>query len=301
MSEQPKSATQRCNELMAVLRNGPAMEMVFGREPDPAVVKRYHDAFLQHLRRTPDLLNCSTNSIVEALQSCVTTGLIPGGVLGECYIIPRAGEASFQVGYLGLIKLCGEAPKIRGVNAELVYSNDKFRGASGSNPNIRHVYATGDRGTVIGCYAVVWLRSGICIPRWMTTDQIEKWKQRYVPAKAQKEAWKTAWEAMYRKTVLTQAVKFAPLRAEVRQILQQAEYDEAGVDDDRLRSGDTIKAESSRPLVAAIGADTAGVTLPAEFGADPEPDTRSASRRASDELFGDGAPSPEEAPELYAQ
>lgn len=276
-------------------------------------VGAYKQAVKASLNEKLSLADCTIDSNVKALTDSATTGLKVGSVLGHAYAVARnvkVGErngnkiyqkqAIFQPGYLGLLKLAYESPLIKAANAEVVHANDKFEIHSGTDPKVTHALSVSDPGQPIGCYAIVWCTSGVPLVRWMTAAQIEVHKD--VNVEANSYAWgKKGWRAMWRKTVAKDVLKYAPLRSEVRQILQQAEYDESGVEDDRLRSGDTIKAESSRPLVAAIGADTAGVTLPAEFGDEPIPDTRSASRRASDELFCDGAPSPEEAPELYAQ
>lgn len=65
-------------------------------------------------KKTPSIMECTPGSVAEAVAMSVLTGLIPGGAMPTCYVLPRksrtAGmELNWQLGFRGMVQLCQRA------------------------------------------------------------------------------------------------------------------------------------------------------------------------------------------------
>lgn len=165
----------------------------------PGGVDRFERIVLTAVSKDPNLLDCSARSIIGAALQAAQLGLTPN-VLGEAWIIPYGKEASFQVGWKGLVVLASRA----GVNVEAntVHLNDQFAYELGLNPQLRHVPASGDRGPAIAWYAVAdhadWRR-----PKFAVLDRAAVEKRR----KASKSGNSPAWRDWYSEMALGKAVR----------------------------------------------------------------------------------------------
>ena len=69
-----------------------------------------------------------------------------------------------------------------------------------------------DRGEIVWVYAVYKLQSGGFGFEVMSKADINEHRKKY--SKARTSPWDTAWEGMAKKTVIKQALKYAPLKSE---------------------------------------------------------------------------------------
>src|SRR5262245_56745647 len=132
--------------------------------------QRFARITLTQVLRNPKLALCSRESFVLAIMETAALGLEPDSVSGLAYLVPfreRGGGVVCQliVGYRGMVQLAYRHPKVASVAAEVVYAGDAFDVQLGSAPRIYHKpspdsYVTGDRGAVIGAYAVAGIRGG---------------------------------------------------------------------------------------------------------------------------------------------
>ena len=74
---------------------------------------------LTEIRRNPKLANCSIESLMGAVMECAQLGLEPGST-GFCWIIPYGQEATFQLGYKGLLQLLWRSDQIASIQSEVV-------------------------------------------------------------------------------------------------------------------------------------------------------------------------------------
>lgn len=104
----------------------PEFAMAAPRGQDPAMFAHQvvRDA-MTAIRGNPDLLGCEFSTILGALMTCAQLGFRPG-VLGEAYIVPYAGRATFVIGYRGLVQLCHRTGKLRSITARTVGQRDEF-------------------------------------------------------------------------------------------------------------------------------------------------------------------------------
>ena len=166
----------------------------------------------------PDLGKCTPASFIGALLQAAALGLEPNTALGQAYLIPynnyktQQKEAQFQIGYRGLIELAHRSGEFKSIEAHVVYENDEFQYELGLEPKLKHIPAMKDRGEITWVYAVYKLQSGGYGFEVMSKADIDEHRKKY--SKARTSPWDTAWEGMAKKTVIKQALKYAPLKSE---------------------------------------------------------------------------------------
>lgn len=164
------------------------------------------------IRQTPALARTTPESFLGALLTASQLGLEPGPI-GEAYLVPYGNVCTFIPGYRGLIKLARNSGQLRDIWAEVVYAEDTFRYSLGLHRDLVHEPAQGDRGKPVAVYAAAQLVDGGTPFVVMTVDEVEAIRAR---SKAGKNGpWVTDWNAMAKKTVVKQLMKWLPLSAEV--------------------------------------------------------------------------------------
>lgn len=176
---------------------------------------------LTECRRTPKLWNCTAASMGEAVMRCAETGLLPGP-MGHCYIIPyydknaKVTNATFQLGYKGVVALLWRSGNIATIRAEVVHENDHFEDSIGAPPT--WIPSLDDAGAEIGCFATIGTVTGGWITKYWSWNKVIEHGKRY--SKQFGKAWTTEPHAMACKTMLIQAAKFAPISTESMLLLQ---------------------------------------------------------------------------------
>ena len=172
----------------------------------------------------PELGECTPASFIGAMLQAAALGLEPNTPLGQAYLIPykrsvktangwmKVPEAQFQIGYRGMIELAHRSGDFKSIEAHVVYENDEFEYELGLEPKLKHKPAMKNRGKITWVYAVYKLKSGGYGFEVMSVEDINEHRQKY--SKAAKSPWDTAWEGMAKKTVIKQALKYAPLKSE---------------------------------------------------------------------------------------
>jgi recombination protein RecT len=180
---------------------------------------------LTAISQNPDLLQCEPQSVLGGLMTMAQLGLRVG-VLGHGWLIPfntreqidgkwtTVKKAQLVIGYQGLVALAHRSGQIRSLSARTVHANDHFNVEYGVNENLTHRPATGDRGEVVGYYAVVrFLPDGHSF-YYLTKAEAEVYRDRYAMAKKGNGEvvgpWKTEFDAMAMKTCVRQLSKFMP-------------------------------------------------------------------------------------------
>lgn len=168
-----------------------------------------------------DFSKCTPASFVQAAMQAAQCGLEPNTVTGEAHLIPfyngkkETFEVQFQLGYKGLIKLAYRTGEIASIEARTVYANDEFIYELGLDTKLIHKpYLNGERGDAIAYYAIVRLKNGGYNFEVMTKTDVTAF------AKNKSKAysfgpWKTDFDAMAKKTVLKQALKYVPIASDV--------------------------------------------------------------------------------------
>jgi len=180
---------------------------------------------LTEIRKNPQLAQSTPESFFGALLTAAALGLEPG-VNGEAYLVPyrnkNAGTVECQliVGYQGVAKLFWQHPLAKRMSAEYVCENDHFAYDKGLTLKLEHTPATGDRGKVVGYYAIVELNNGGIAFDYFTADQIQRLRGGKVGTSGDikdHEKW------MERKTALKQVLKLLPKSVELATTLSADE------------------------------------------------------------------------------
>src|SRR5690606_29938873 len=92
---------------------------------------------LTTIRTNPKLLECSVPSLLGAVMQAAQLGLEPG-ILGHCYIVPYGREATFIIGYRGMIDLARRSGNIKSTRARCVYTRSEERRAGRERKHLDH-------------------------------------------------------------------------------------------------------------------------------------------------------------------
>ena len=186
--------------------------------PSAITAERFARMATTAVTMNPDLGKCTPASFIGAMLQAAQLGLEPNTPLGQAYLIPfnnyktGAKEAQLQIGYRGMIELAHRSGEFQSIEAHIVYENDEFEYELGLEPKLKHKPAMKNRGEAVWVYAVYKLKSGGYGFEVMSKEDINEFRKKY--SKAKNSPWDTAWEGMAKKTVIKQALKYAPLKTE---------------------------------------------------------------------------------------
>lgn len=161
--------------------------------------------------QSADLQACSPASIVKAASISASLGLDidPRGL---AYLVPYKNEATFQIGYQGLIELAYRSGKVKDISAHCIYESERgkvtIKRVDGRF-SIEHPFdwqmPTGD---IIAVYATAEVEG--LGPK---TIVLRKQEIEYFRSKSKcpnSPAWKNDYPAMAKKTAIRQLAKFLP-------------------------------------------------------------------------------------------
>lgn len=229
--------------------------------------------------RTPDLRKCNPLSVVAELITCSRLGLEPG-VEGGRWLLPfrqgKGEDARYEVvgvtDYRGLIDIARRSGEVIAIHADLRRTNDLWEfWIDAGGPTLVHLLhrrAEGERGDILGAYAVVKLRTREVQAVSLTLDEINATKARSKSAKSDYSPWNTDWASMACKTAIRRLYNLLPKTPEitaVREVLaEEDERDRADAAID-VTPPATSRAEAVKAkLRAAQATPPAGAKPPAE-------------------------------------
>lgn len=187
--------------------------------PSVLTPERFTRMMLSAVSNTPKLPECTPKSFLAAMMSAAQLGLEPNTPLGQAYLIPFKNkgvlEVQFQVGYKGLIDLAYRSGEVDIIQAQAVHENDEWECEFGIEPKLRHVPADTNRGEVVRYYAMFRTKTGGYGFEVMSVDDIKAHAQKYSQSfNSSFSPWKSNFDAMAKKTVLKQCLKYAPMKSD---------------------------------------------------------------------------------------
>lgn len=178
---------------------------------------------LTAMLKTPKLMDCTSESIMQSLLDLAALGLLPDSVGAEAYIIPYGTTAQLQIGYIGLLKLAYNHPRVRAIRGKVVYAGDEFEYSDGFEPKLVHVprdHKDGDE--IVRAYAIAELAEGA--RTWVVINPSE-WEKARASSKTASRAdspWNLWEEAMILKTTFRKLSKIIPRS---RQLVEALAHD----------------------------------------------------------------------------
>jgi recombination protein RecT len=179
---------------------------------------------LTALRTVPRLLECSPESVLAGLMTAAQLGVEIDAVRGQAYLVPRYNgrtktmEATFQLGYRGLIDLAGRGGIT--VEAHEVRDGDAFAFTYGLEPTLTHTPNLGtDRGDVFAYYAVARFSDGR-LPMFLVLSalDVEEVRAKFAPKDKSGKVtgpWADHLDAMAKKTAIRRLLSYLPLPVEL--------------------------------------------------------------------------------------
>ena len=187
--------------------------------PSMVSSERFQRVALTAFSANPALQKCDPKSFIAAMMQSAQLGLEPNTPLGQAYLIPYGTNVQFQVGYKGMLELAQRSGKIKTIYAHEVRENDEFDIDYGLEQSLKHKpLLKGDRGDVIGYYAVYHTIDGGFSFVFMTKEEVNEFAQKKSKT-FNNGPWKTDFDAMAKKTVIKQLLKYAPISIEIQQAI----------------------------------------------------------------------------------
>lgn len=187
----------------------------------PSVVnpERMFQIALACYKQDTKLGSCDPVSILSCLLKCSALGLEPSVVdeRGSCYLIPRKGQATFMLGYQGMLELMRRSGEYKSLQVQAVHEGDEFDYEFGTNQFLRH-RPCDDPGPLTHVYLVARLRSGEDYINVMTRAQVDERRRRSQAGSS--GPWSTDYEAMAKKTVVRASYRWLPSSVDVDRAIE---------------------------------------------------------------------------------
>lgn len=210
-------------------------------------VERFVRTTLTAVQTNPDLMNADRRTLFAAATRAAQMGLLPDGREGA--IVTFGGKCQFMPMLGGVLKLVRNSGELASIDAQIVYKADKFT----YRPGIDLVPAHepdwfGDRGEIVGVYAVAKMKDGAAYVEILSKKQVEQ--VRNVSRSKSSGPWVTWWDEMARKTAIRRLAKRLPLSTDLDGALAE--------DDDLFMPPEPVAATVSPAQQEAVD-ETAGI------------------------------------------
>lgn len=207
-----------------LVKNQPRFAQMLPKGMTP---ERFIQIAYTSIRRVPQLLKCSRDSLLSAVTDAARMGL-EVGVGGQGYLIPYGSEAQFVPGWRGLVTLVARTGRAVAWT-DAVYEGDDFEWSKGTKPFVHHKpCGEDDPEKLVACYAVGHI-SGTEYPIIEVWSAERIWKHRDRFNKVGQRHYSYQHPEMYaRKVVLLQVLKHLPMSAEAQAAVEMANYEDQG-------------------------------------------------------------------------
>ena len=221
--------------------------------PSVLTPERYTRMVMTALSTNPDLQKCTPESFLGAVMQAAQLGLEPNTPLGQAYLIPRnikgTMQVTFQIGYQGYLDLGYRSGDIAIIDAQAVRENDFFEYEYGLEPKLKFKPSLTNRGSVIAYYAMFKTKAGGYNFLVMSKEDIEAFKKQYVDNYGSKYSpWNTNFDAMAKKTVLKQVIKYAPKKSEFARAIASDETIKTNIQPNMVDVNDETEPINVTPM-----------------------------------------------------
>lgn len=256
-------------------------------------VERLTRTVLVAVEKTPKLIECTRQSLFNAVMTAAVLALEVDGVTGQAFLIPyyntriSASEAQLQIGYKGMNTLGARSGYA--INAATVREGDAFDYELGSHGYIRHKPKLSNEGRIIAAWSCATSKELMPVFSILPIDEIMAIKAKSQGAKKQDSPWndpRIGFLAMAEKSARRRLARSMPLNALTRDYHLAARMEEAFEEQGKLshiREDSTLVVDGEfTPLAPAQPSETPAMAD--IVGQKPDPERASlttAGREAS--------------------
>lgn len=180
--------------------------------PKGLTAERMTRVVLTAINRTPKLLECTKESLWQAVLDCAALGLFPDA-LGRAYLVPYKGKCQLIIGYKGLIDLMYRSDRIDMIQVGAVHAGDRWVYERGMHPKLEHTPCESP-GALTHVYTLIHLK-GCSMPsiEVMSKREVDSIRARSMASGS--GPWVTDYEAMAIKTCIKRHSKVIPMSSEL--------------------------------------------------------------------------------------
>jgi recombination protein RecT len=180
--------------------------------PSHIPVERFVRTTLTAVQTNPQLVDADRRTLFAAATRAAQMGLLPDGREGA--IVTFKGQCQWMPMVAGLLKLARNSGEIASIDAQPVYKADKFTYRPGIDLVPQHEPDWfGDRGEMIGVYAVARTKDGAAYVEILSMKQINQ--VRNVSRAKDSGPWQAWPDEMARKTAIRRLSKRLPLSTDL--------------------------------------------------------------------------------------
>jgi recombination protein RecT len=233
--------------------------------PEHIPPERFKRVILTAVQQTPDLMAADRRSLLMAATKCATDGLLPDGREAAFVVFNTKVKEKFQrqdgsegerevwkklAQYMpmraGVQKRAYNTGAVLSLQGHVIHENDHFIWSQGTDEKLEHrPLFPGDRGQIIGAYAVAHLKSQEK-PLFRVMDKARIEKARAVSRAANGPAWREWWDEMAIKTVIRNLAKDLPAGSEIEELIRRD--DEAPDPQETTETIDGVLADDAPQL-----------------------------------------------------
>lgn len=185
--------------------------------------KKFMRTIVGAIQNNPTILQCDRSSIYAACQKAAQDGLILDG--REAALVKFADACQYMPMVNGILKKLRNSGNLSTIKAETVHEKDTFsyNPAMEDVPNHKPDWF-GERGEMIGVYAVAKMKDGGTVVEIMNKEQLDKVRRVSRSGNdkdgSPKGIWKQWPEEMAKKSVLRRIAKYLPSSSDVDQVFE---------------------------------------------------------------------------------
>jgi recombination protein RecT len=178
------------------------------------------------LNKTPKLLECSPESILQCIMDCAQMGLVPDN--RNAYLIPFEDRKNKRVtctlipGYQGLVELAYNHPKVKSIRWNVVHEKDHFHYVDGMDVKLEFRPTDEEEpGALTHAFAIAEMEGGA--KAWVVLNRrdVMKAKSSSRGASSSYSPWSTHEDAMWAKTAVRALCKRIPRSSELAKVLDR--------------------------------------------------------------------------------
>lgn len=190
--------------------------------PPHITAEKFVRVALTAIHNNPDLLQKDRTSLFSACMKTAQDGLLPDG--REAALVAYGNTVAYLPMVAGLLKKIRNSGEISMITAQVVHANDPFSyHVDSDGEHLDHKpLLFGDRGEIIGVYALAKTKDGDVYVEVLTLSEIDKIRNASRSGKA--GPWVQWWDQMAKKTAIRRLAKRLPMSTDVEETIRADDH-----------------------------------------------------------------------------